>query len=234
MNRRKFILGLGTILGGGLVADNALAGPTRPRYYFNMKTLRWERGKPSTKNRRFLFDRRKTTRKKVKRKTKKAAKKKFELNPKYEPQRVRYSKGYAPGTIVIDSKTRYLYHVERAGFATRYGVAVGREGLAWRGTARVGRKVEWPSWTPTANMIKREPEKYLKYKDGLPGGPNNPLGARAMYLYKGKRDTALRIHGTTAPWTIGSASSNGCFRMVNDHVIQLYQRVPVGTKVVVI
>lgn len=230
MDRRKFILGMSSILGGTLIADGAYAGATRPRYYFNMKTLRWERRKPTLKRNRTTTSRRKT----LKRKSTKKVAKKFELNPKYEPRRVRYAKGYAPGTIVIETHERYLYHVGRGGFATRYGVAVGRESLAWSGTAKIGRKVEWPGWTPTPGMIKREPEKYLKYKDGVPGGPKSPLGARAMYLYKGKRDTAFRIHGTTAPWTIGSASSNGCIRMVNEHVIELYKKVPIGTKVVVI
>lgn len=229
IKRRNFVLGASSLLVGTTVSQSALAGAKRPRYYFNMETLRWERRKPGEPVRRNIFSRKKPKRKVAK----KAASKEFKLNEKYEPTRVRYAKGYAPGTIVIDSKHRYLYLVERAGFATRYGVAVGREGLGWTGTANIKRKVEWPSWTPTANMIKREPEKYAKYKDGVPGGPDNPLGARAMYLYKGKRDTALRIHGTTAPWTIGSASSNGCFRMVNEHVIELYKRVPLGTKVIV-
>ena len=124
--------------------------------------------------------------------------------------------------------------VERWGKARRYGVGVGKAGLAFKGSAEIKRKAEWPSWTPTANMIKREPQKYKRYAKGVPGGPDNPLGARALYLYKGGRDTYYRIHGTTQPNSIGRSVSNGCIRMINDHVIDLYNRVPLGTKVVVL
>jgi len=161
-------------------------------------------------------------------------KKKFRLNPKYAPQRVRFRGRYKRGTVVVDPHNRFLYLVEGRGRARRYGVGVGRAALAWSGTARIKRKAKWPSWTPTQNMIRREPEKYAKYAGGVPGGPNNPLGARALYLYKGNRDTYYRIHGTTAPWTIGTASSNGCIRMINEHVIDLYDRVPMGATVVVL
>ena len=164
----------------------------------------------------------------------KKKKKKFKVNPKHVPQTVRYSRKYKRGTIVIDPYQRFLYLVEGRGRARRYGVGVGRAALAWSGTAKIKRKAEWPSWTPTQNMIKREPHKYAKYAGGVPGGPNNPLGARALYLYKGNRDTYYRIHGTTQPWTIGTASSNGCIRMINDHVIDLYNRTPIGTTVVVL
>lgn len=163
-----------------------------------------------------------------------AKKKKFKVNPKYIPQSVKYRTKYRKGTIVVDAQSRYLYLIESRTRARRYGVGVGRIALAWSGTAKIRRKAKWPSWTPTQNMIKREPEKYAKYAGGVPGGPNNPLGARALYLYKGKRDTYYRIHGTTAPWTIGTASSNGCIRMINDHVIDLYDRVPMGSTVVVL
>ena len=161
-------------------------------------------------------------------------KKKFKLNAKYLPQTVKYKTKFKKGTIVVDPHNRYLYLVEGWGKARRYGVGVGRAALAWSGTAKIKRKAEWPSWTPTANMIKREPHKYAKYAKGVPGGPNNPLGARALYLYKGNRDTYYRIHGTTQPWSIGTASSNGCIRMVNEHVIDLYDRVPMGATVVVL
>ena len=159
--------------------------------------------------------------------------KNFKLDKKYEPQTVRFS-GYSAGTIVVDPKNHFLYLVERWGKARRYGVGVGKAGLAFKGTAEIKRKAEWPSWTPTANMIKREPQKYKRYAKGVPGGPNNPLGARALYLYKGGRDTYYRIHGTTQPNSIGRSVSNGCIRMINDHVIDLYNRVPLGTKVVVL
>ena len=163
-----------------------------------------------------------------------AKKKNFKLDPKYLPQQVIFRSRYKPGTIVVDPHRRYLYLVEWLGTARRYGVGVGRAALAWSGTATIKRKAEWPSWRPTDNMIAREPHKYAKYKNGVPGGPENPLGARALYLYKGNVDTYYRIHGTNAPWTIGSAASNGCIRMVNDHVVDLYERVPLGTTVVVL
>lgn len=159
--------------------------------------------------------------------------KKYSVPAKYEPQIVAYS-GYKAGTIVIDTKNKYLYLVERWGKARRYGVAVGRVGLEFKGKAKIYEKQEWPRWIPTKDMIRRQPGKYAKYKDGMDGGPNNPLGARALYLYQGKVDTRIRIHGTTQPWTIGKAASNGCFRMVNDHVIDLYKRVKVGADVVVL
>lgn len=160
--------------------------------------------------------------------------KNFKLDPRYKPQRVRYSKDYAPGTIVVDPRNHFLYLIEKRGRARRYGVGVGRAGLAFRGTATIGRKAEWPSWTPTKNMIRREPQKYARYAKGVPGGPNNPLGARALYLYRGGRDTYYRIHGTTQPSSIGRSVSNGCIRMINDHVIDLYNRVPTGARVVVL
>ncbi len=161
------------------------------------------------------------------------AHKEFTLDEKYLPQRVRFS-GYEIGTIVVDPANRFLYLVEGRFYARRYGVGVGRAGLAWKGKAIVGRKAEWPRWTPTKNMIKREPEKYARFANGVPGGINNPLGARALYLYRNGRDTLYRIHGTNEPWTIGKAVSNGCIRLVNEHVIDLYERVPVGTKVIVL
>ncbi len=152
---------------------------------------------------------------------------------KFLPQNVPFS-GYAPGTIVIDPRNHFLYLVTGRYRARRYGVGVGKAGLAFKGAARIGRKAEWPSWTPTKNMIRREPGKYARYAKGVPGGPGNPLGARALYLYRGKRDTYYRIHGTTEPSSIGRSVSNGCIRMINDHVIDLYERVPIGTQVVVL
>lgn len=160
-------------------------------------------------------------------------KKNFRLDKVYEPQTVKF-RGYKRGTIVVDPSNHFLYLVEGFGKARRYGVGVGRAGLAFKGSAKIKRKAKWPSWTPTANMIKREPHKYKKYAGGVPGGPENPLGARALYLYKGNRDTYYRIHGTTQPDSIGRSVSNGCIRMINDHVIDLYNRVPVGTTVVVL
>ncbi len=161
-----------------------------------------------------------------------ARKRKFRLHPKYMPQSVRLG-GYAVGTIVIDPRKRFLYLVESPGRARRYGVGVGKAGLAFQGGAVIGSKAKWPRWTPTKNMIKRNP-KYRKFAKGVPGGPGNPLGARALYLYRNGRDTMFRIHGTTQPRSIGRAVSNGCIRMLNSHVKDLYRRVPKGARVVVI
>ncbi len=164
--------------------------------------------------------------------SKKMAAQKGLIDPKFDMHVVPFS-GYKKGTIVIDSKNKFLYLVEGWGKARRYGVAVGREGLGWTGTATVHSKTEWPRWIPTKEMVERDPGHYKKYEDGMDGGPNNPLGARAMYLWQGNKDTYIRIHGTTAPSSIGRAASNGCFRMLNEHVIDLYGRVKEGTTVVV-
>jgi lipoprotein-anchoring transpeptidase ErfK/SrfK len=163
-----------------------------------------------------------------------AKKKRFKLDRKYEPQRVAFGADYAPGTIVVDPGNRFLYLIEDDSFATRYGVGVGRAGLELKGTAYVARKAKWPFWRPTGEMIRRQPKKYARYADGMRGGPNNPLGARALYLYRGRNDTMYRIHGTNQPSSIGRAVSNGCVRMLNAHVEELYERVPVGTFVVIL
>jgi lipoprotein-anchoring transpeptidase ErfK/SrfK len=138
-----------------------------------------------------------------------------------------------PGTVIINTDQRALYHVQGQGEAIRYGVAVGKAGFEWAGIAKVGRKVEWPTWTPPREMIKRRPE-LAQWADGMPGGEDNPLGARAIYLYSGGRDTLFRIHGTNEPWSIGSAASSGCIRMLNEEVSQLYDAIDIGTKVIVI
>ncbi|WP_108483797.1 L,D-transpeptidase [Oceaniglobus ichthyenteri] len=135
------------------------------------------------------------------------------------------------GSLHVFPKYFVLYHVTAPGVATEYHVAVGDAGRNFIGTARVGRKAEWPSWTPTQNMIRREPHVYGKFAGGVPGGPDNPLGARALYLYRGNRDTMYRIHGTSQPWTIGTAVSSGCIRLKNEHVIGLYDQVKVGAQV---
>jgi lipoprotein-anchoring transpeptidase ErfK/SrfK len=135
-----------------------------------------------------------------------------------------------PGTITIDTQNRYLYLSLADGRALRYGIGVGRPGFDWKGVARVGRKAEWPSWTPPAEMLKRRPD----LPRFMPGGIDNPLGARAMYLYSGGRDLLYRIHGTNEPWSIGEAVSSGCIRMMNEDVTDLYTRVGVGATVVVL
>lgn len=162
-----------------------------------------------------------------------AHKRTFKIAKQYQPQTVRFS-GYKPGTLVVDPRNHFLYLQLTVSKARRYGVGVGKAGLAFRGTAKVGRKAKWPRWTPTQNMIRREPGKYAKYADGVPGGPGNPLGSRALYLYRNGRDTLYRIHGTTQPSSIGRSVSNGCIRMLNAHVEDLYKRVPVGAQVVVL
>jgi lipoprotein-anchoring transpeptidase ErfK/SrfK len=152
-----------------------------------------------------------------------------EFDPKFEMQIVEYSGGEAPGTIIIDTEARFLYLVEGNGTARRYGVGVGRPGFEWAGEHKVTRKAEWPAWTPPPQMIEREREKGKILPPYMEGGPENPLGARALYL----GDSLYRIHGTNQPWSIGQAVSSGCIRMRNEDVIDLYERVRVGTKVVV-
>ncbi|MDS9467156.1 L,D-transpeptidase [Paracoccus sp. MBLB3053] len=152
----------------------------------------------------------------------------------YAPTEVAIRSDFEVGSIVVVSKDFFLYHVVSPGRAIRYGVAVGKDELIWRGRATVGRKTEWPSWKPTPAMIKRKPQQYGKWADGMPGGPTNPLGARALYLYDANgNDTSIRIHGTTEPGSIGRAVSNGCLRMRNEAVMDLYEQVPVGTPVYV-
>jgi lipoprotein-anchoring transpeptidase ErfK/SrfK len=134
---------------------------------------------------------------------------------------------------VVDTDQRYLYLVEGYGGALRYGVGVGEAGRTLKGRASIGRKEEWPSWTPTANMMRRKP-RLVKYAGGVGGGPHNPLGARALYLYRNGKDTMFRLHGTNEPWTIGQAVSSGCVRLTNQDIVDLYERVPLGASVVVI
>jgi lipoprotein-anchoring transpeptidase ErfK/SrfK len=158
---------------------------------------------------------------------------KFKLDPEYIPQQVEFT-GHPPGTLVIDPANKFLYLVEDEQSARRYGVGVGRAGLTFKGSALVGRKAKWPSWRPTKNMIRRDPRRYARYSRGVPGGLRNPLGARALYLYRDGRDTYYRIHGTNDPTSIGQSRSAGCIRMLNEHVSDLYTRVPVGTPVIVL
>lgn len=157
-----------------------------------------------------------------------------DLRPRNLRQLVDYPTSHAPGTLVVDPGGRFLYLVQEGGKALRYGVGVGREGLEFTGTAIVQRKAHWPRWTPTSDMIKREPQRYARWAGGMAGGESNPLGARALYLFKDGRDTLYRIHGTNEPDTIGEAVSSGCIRMMNQDVIDLYNRIPKGAKVVVL
>lgn len=150
----------------------------------------------------------------------------------FHRQFVKHSGKYRPGTLIVDTAGRHLYLIESEDQAIRYGIGVGRAGFAWGGRARIGRKAKWPTWTPPAPMIRREPE-LRKWAAGMEGGPHNPLGARALYLYKGGRDTLYRLHGTNEPQSIGKAMSSGCIRLLNKDAIDLYERVGVGATVVV-
>jgi lipoprotein-anchoring transpeptidase ErfK/SrfK len=151
----------------------------------------------------------------------------------YHRQIVGDPTGEAPGTIVVDPGQHYLYLVLADGRARRYGIGVGREGFGWNGTATVGAKRQWPKWFPPVEMQARD-ERAREFANGMEGGTDNPLGARALYLHQGGRDTLYRIHGTNEPQSIGRAVSSGCIRMLNADVIDLYDRVPTGTKVVVL
>lgn len=147
--------------------------------------------------------------------------------------RVAYDGPEAPGTIVVDPYAKFLYLLYEGGQAMRYPVAVGREGRGFSGGATVLRKREWPGWQPTANMLRTEPEVYGPFARGVPGGLASPLGARALYLYRGGRDTYFRIHGTNDMASIGNATSAGCIRLFNQDIVNLYEQVPLGTPVVV-
>lgn len=141
----------------------------------------------------------------------------------------------APGTIVVDPSARFAYLLLDNGQSLRYGVGVAREeAFNLTGEAHIGRKAEWPDWHPTQDMIEREPDRYGPLADGLPGGTRNPLGARALYLYKDGKDTLYRLHGTIEPWTIGTMVSSGCVRFLDQDIIDLYNRVPVGTRVIIL
>jgi lipoprotein-anchoring transpeptidase ErfK/SrfK len=145
-------------------------------------------------------------------------------------EEIAYNGPYQPKTIVVNTAERRLYYIDAPGHAIKYGVGVGREGFAWSGSNTISRKAEWPGWTPPPEMIKREAAQGNILPAYMPGGEDNPLGARALYI----GETLYRIHGTREPWTIGQAVSSGCIRMINDDVIDLYNRVSVGTRVVVI
>ncbi len=167
-------------------------------------------------------------RKKRQSRKKGASRRKFD--PALLPTMVNYSSPHRPGTIIISTAERRLYLVTATGKARRYGVGVGKQGFQWSGTNKISRKAEWPSWHPPAEMIAREKAKGRHLPEYMAGGPNNPLGARAMYL----GSTLYRIHGSNQPWSIGRAVSSGCIRMRNQDVVDLYERVKIGSKVVVL
>ncbi|MCV0424979.1 MAG: L,D-transpeptidase [Roseibium sp.] len=155
------------------------------------------------------------------------------IDPIYYRQLVNYSSPEPAGTIVVDTPNRFLYLTMENGKAMRYGVGIGRAGFDWGGKARIAYKRPWPTWTPPADMIKREPE-LEEFRNGMAPGLENPLGARALYIFEGGRDTLYRLHGTSETWSIGQAVSSGCVRLLQQDVIDLYNRVPDGTPIVVL
>ncbi len=155
------------------------------------------------------------------------------IDPKYYRRKIAFDSKEAPGTIIVDPSKYYVYRIEGDGMATRYGANVGREGFLWSGDAYVGRKAEWPVWTPPAEMIKRQPEA-AKYARGMPPGLENPLGARTLYLYQNGRYTLYTIYSTSDPETIGTNLTSGCTGLLTQDMFDLYDRTPVKTKVVVL
>jgi len=151
------------------------------------------------------------------------------LQPRFLPRLVEANPGLRVGDIHVDAVARYLYHIREGGTAMRYGVAIARGDLYEAGTYTIRRKTKWPTWTPTKAMIRRDPELYAQYADGMDAGPQNPLGSRAFYLYVGNRDTYLRIHGSPNPESIGGRASSGCVRMVMAHINDLYPFVDIGS-----
>jgi lipoprotein-anchoring transpeptidase ErfK/SrfK len=150
----------------------------------------------------------------------------------YRRQMVEYDGDEKPGSIVVDPEQHYLFHVFGDGLAVRYGIGVGRAGFAWSGEAEIRLKRRWPRWVPPAEMVDRD-ERARKWVNGQPGGPENPLGARALYLFSGGKDTLYRIHGTNEPRSIGKSVSSGCIRMLNEDVAHLFEQVKIGTRVYV-
>jgi lipoprotein-anchoring transpeptidase ErfK/SrfK len=213
-SRRTFMFGAAslaglTLSGCATMGDSAPATPTFSQYYLDMYA--------AMPNEKFPVPAVDLTR----------------LKPTHFRTEVSDPTGEKPGTIVVNTADRYLYLVEEGGKAIRYGVGIGREGFAWSGHGSINRKAEWPTWTPPAEMVKRDPNA-APWANGMPGGIDNPLGARAMYIYTGGKDSLYRLHGSADPASIGEAVSSGCVRLINQDVIDLYSRVPVGTKVIVI
>lgn len=208
MNRRAFF----SFLAGGTVAATqfGLVRDALAERVYNFAERRWETIDPNV----IRTDRR--------------------VPSKFNRRTVNISTKLKPGTIVIHTDNKFLYHIKSSKKAVRYGVGVGREGFAWDGDATIKRKAEWPTWTPPAEMRARERKKGVILPVSMKGGIENPLGARALYLYQGNRDTLYRIHGTNQPWSIGLNLSSGCIRLLNKDVEHLYKNVKLGTKVVVI
>jgi lipoprotein-anchoring transpeptidase ErfK/SrfK len=151
------------------------------------------------------------------------------LHPRFLPTVVEARAGLTPGDIHVDAVARYLYHIRPDGLASRYGVAIAKGNLYEPGVYTIKVKKKWPTWKPTEDMVERDPGSYKQFENGVDGGPTNPLGSRALYLFEGNRDTYLRIHGTPWPRSIGQRSSSGCVRMVMAHIIGLYDQVAIGS-----
>lgn len=156
------------------------------------------------------------------------------IAPEFRRTTIAYQTTEKPGAIIVDTEQRFLYHVEPAGQATRYGIGVGRAGRTWYGEAEVGRKEKWPVWVPTPEHIAEFPQHVKYTRGGMPGGKGNPMGARALYLYQGGVDTVIRIHGAILPSMIGKRSTAGCISLLNVDIIHLYDRVDIGTRVVIL
>lgn len=201
------------IAAGALLGASALTINTAEARYFDSARGVWMDENPNVVKRR--LDQRK-------------------VPDKYKRRVVSIRTNQEPGTIIIHTDKKFLYYVKNANQAIRYGVGVGREGFGWNGEVAIKRKVEWPTWTPPKEMIQREREQGRELPASMPGGIDNPLGARALYLYKGNQDTLYRIHGTNQPWSIGLNLSSGCIRMENKDVEHLYELANIGTKVIVI
>lgn len=203
------VVGIGFSLAGSVTgSDTATAATKKERLVYDFATSKWV--KP---------------RRHVRRKAPSA---------KYRRRSVSIQTNEKPGTIIVDTSTRYLYLVTSKNRAVRYGIGVGREGFEWQGVVKLARKAKWPSWTPPKEMIEREWRQNKRRVGFMKGGPKNPLGARALYLHNRGGDTGYRIHGTNEPWSIGLSMSSGCIRLLNKDVEHLYERADKGAKVIVI
>ncbi len=214
MKRRDILLGLASVFASGVAASAASAST---RFNFGSAFAADNTAKP------------KPTRRVTRKSTKSARPSNYAGK-----ELVSYDTSEAPGTIIVDTGQRALFLVMDDGQAMKYGVGVGRAGFGWKGSAHIKRKAKWPAWYPTANMRRRA---WKKHRKRLPkmvkGGPKNPLGARALYLYQGNRDTLYRIHGTNNPASIGHARSSGCIRLLNEEIVDLHKRAKIGAKVIV-
>lgn len=204
VTRRQLIVGASALAGGALLSPSAFSSAAASAYFTGYKEDNGFRYRTTNFNR---------------------------IDPVWHRQMVKYFSPEPPGTVVVDTRHHFLYVVWENNTALRYGVGVGREGFQWFGRARIDRKALWPRWVPPPEMLKRQPDLPRKVEGGA---ANNPLGPRALYLYRDGQDTGYRLHGTLEPWSIGSDASSGCIRMFPEDIIDLYQRCPKGTRVLVL